>query len=84
MATETITLNDTEYTQITDGTNSAYMTVVSWPGFSEVCWADSPSKPAANAPAHDETGKIGFAAPLKVWAKAKRGSAMINVTRWSS
>lgn len=84
MATESVTLNDDEFVQITDGTNNAYVSVVSWPGYSEICWADSPSKPTLNAPAHDETSKIVFSAPLVIWAKAKRGSALISVTRWSS
>lgn len=84
MATESIALADDKYVQITNGTNNAYMSVFSWPGYSEICWADSPSKPALNAPAHAETGKIGFSAPLVIWVKAKRGSALISVTRWSS
>lgn len=84
MATETLTLTDKEYVQITDGTNNAFVSIINWPGYSEVVWGDSPSQPDINASAHDESVKIGFGPPLVVWMKSKRGQSLISITRWSS
>jgi len=81
MATETITLTDSEYTQITDGTQGAYLQVMTLGA--SMLWVDSPTKPAVNGPHHEQPKELVAGSSLQVWARARSGKMNISVTRYS-
>lgn len=81
MATESVTLNDDEFVQITDGTQGAYLQVKTLG--SSMLWADSSTKPARNDPCHEQDKELVAGSGLTIWARSRSGEMEISVTRYS-
>ncbi len=81
MATETLTLTANSFVQLTNGTQNAYIQVVTIGG--GLLWADSAAQPAVGAAAHLLKKEIVTGTGLTVWGRAQRGSVTIRITRYS-
>lgn len=82
MATETVVLSAGGYTQLTTGSQNAYIQIMT-PGAS-VLWADSSTQPLVNAPAHILNKELIVGPGLTVWARAGRGSVSLRITKYTA
>lgn len=74
MATEELKLTS-QWTQITDGTQSKSFQVIS----GTVLMRDDQSQPAANAPGHTVTGWMTISPPTKCWLRSSSTSTTVTV-----
>lgn len=81
MATETVTLTADKFTQLTSGSQSAYIQVMTVSG--QMLWADSATQPVVNAPAHLQTKEVVTGSNLTVWARAQSGKVTVTITRYT-
>lgn len=81
MATESVTLNDDEFVQITDGTQGVYIQVKTLGA--GMLWADSPTKPVRGAPCNEQDKELVAGSGLTIWARSRSDEMKISVTRFT-
>jgi hypothetical protein len=79
METKEVTLSDSEFVQVLDGTVNGYVQLPA-----DCWWCAASAKPDRKAVAHLVSGEKQFPAPLKIWMRSRFKEATITVTSWAA